>query len=53
MSKPPSTVKECIIELIHVIDESQHMSDEEKVILMDAIRTSLYAFIKLKEWISE
>jgi hypothetical protein len=54
MSKPPSTVRECIVQLVHVIEATSHnYSQKEKANLMDMIRTELVAFLKLQEYINE
>lgn len=54
MSKPPSTVRECIVQLVHAIEATSHnYSEKEKAHIMDLIRTELVAFLKLKEYINE
>lgn len=52
--KPPSTIKECLKELIYVIEASKDLEDiEQKANLLDAVRISLMAYLKLKEYIQE
>lgn len=53
MDHSPSTIKQCLDELIHCIEESQYYSLEERGHLLEAIRTSLVAYLKLKEFIQE
>ena len=54
MKCPPMTIRDCIEQLVHVIEATSHnYSEKEKADLMDLIRTELVAFLKLKEYINE
>lgn len=53
MDKPPSTIKDCVFELVSVIEQCKDFPQDEKAFFMDAIRNELVAYLKLKEWISD
>ncbi len=53
-NKAPSTIKECVTELIIVLEESNRLpTASQKASILKCICTELVAFLKLKEWISE
>jgi hypothetical protein len=57
MSKPPSTVKECVAELVNYIEHTGDIVYEKnikaKARMLDLLRTELLAYRKLRDWIME
>jgi hypothetical protein len=47
--RPPETVKECLIDLIKTIEQSERLDNlEEKGLFLDLVRTKLESYLKLK-----
>lgn len=57
MTKPLSTVRECVAELVSFIEQTGDIVNEKnikaKANLLDLLRTDLLAYRKLKDWIKE
>jgi hypothetical protein len=53
MSKPPSNVKECVKELITVIEEVCTYNAKDRAKMIKIIQQNLMAYLKLKEWATE
>lgn len=51
---PPSSLKECVLELVVVIEDISRLRDnEERLFVYDKIMHELVAFRKLKEFVIE
>lgn len=57
MNKPPTTVRECVKELVNYIEQTGDIVYEKnikaKARMLDLLRTELLAYIKLRDWIME
>ena len=54
MNKPPSTIRECLLQLVICIeDTSCNYTQKQKGDLMDMIRVQHMGYLKLKEYLQK
>lgn len=53
MTKKPETIKDCVEQLIYVMEEIYLMDDKDKAFHFNDIRNYLMAYLKLKQWVND